>query len=44
MKEEKEKKRTDNGAGPSALAVISLRKVDSLLVFLNVMSTQKGSG
>jgi hypothetical protein len=26
-------KRTDKGAGPSGLAVISLQKVDSLLVF-----------
>jgi hypothetical protein len=29
-------KRTDKEAGPSGLAVISLQKVDSLLVFLNV--------
>ena len=35
MKKEKEKKRTDNGAGPSALAVISLQKEDSLLASAN---------
>ena len=34
-------KRTNNGAGPSGLAVISLQKVDSLLVLDNVREAKK---
>ncbi len=36
-------KRTDKGAGPSRREVISLQKVDSLLIFLNATGAIKVS-
>jgi hypothetical protein len=36
-------KRTDKGAGPSGREVISLPKVDSLLVLVNVREAKKVS-
>ena len=36
-------KRTNNGAGPSGLAVISLQKVDSLIVLVKTRGSKKVS-